>query len=237
MAVSFKTSDGYGVAILKLFVSDTLVEAAKALGLVVDQVSPGAFMVMLKDGTPIGSVSIKGSALSLAKSGLLGGLSKQAIGGQFEALIKKAWDLYHPDIPAKEPKPPVDAPMLMTSPGKSDSSPVELGKATKIYQPVLGSSTGSVYYVIALWVDFQLAVRFKSGVLSARVAGVGLPNIKGTLVAQGFKHVAGSGANYASIHLSVSDSTMAAKVVGSIVGLLGFSGLKQAGEVHVVEGK
>lgn len=92
MAVGLKTSDDYGYSFLPLFgVDPHLISAAKVCGVVITQTSPGNFTVKSADGLEFyGTIPVKGSAISLAKSGNLGPASKQAIKYNFEAALKKA---------------------------------------------------------------------------------------------------------------------------------------------------
>lgn len=90
MALTFKNGDSYGYSLLPLFgVSAELCKEAKAHGIMVSSTNPGAFVIKT-DTLTFGTVSVKGTAISLAKAGNLGPASKYAIQAQFENLLKKA---------------------------------------------------------------------------------------------------------------------------------------------------
>lgn len=90
MAVNFKSDTGYGYSLLPLFgVDPSLVSKAQSMGVVVDQLSPGTFIIRLGD-VSYGSVTIKGSAITLAKQNGLGPASKDSLKFQFENILKKA---------------------------------------------------------------------------------------------------------------------------------------------------
>lgn len=90
MAITTKVSSEYGIGLLKLFgVDPLLIEAASQNGIQITQHSLGLFAVYL-GGKAYGTVSVKGSAITMAQSGQLGPASKQAIQYGFEEKIKAA---------------------------------------------------------------------------------------------------------------------------------------------------
>lgn len=93
MAVTLSDiSDNHGYTMLSLFdVSTTMVQAAKKAKVYLKPVSTGLYVFVSEGGDPLStSVSVKGSAISLAKQGNLGPASKQAIKYAFEDALKKA---------------------------------------------------------------------------------------------------------------------------------------------------
>lgn len=104
MALSFKTDDSYGYAMLPLFgVAPGLIEMAKDHGVSINQQSPGNFAVTYGNQV-FGIIPIKGQAITLAKAGTLGPASKQAIRYQFEQAISKAIDATQKTTVLKNPQ-------------------------------------------------------------------------------------------------------------------------------------
>lgn len=98
---------------------------------------------------------------------------------------------------------------------------VKLKDATKLYQPVFGTSAGSVYHVIARFDGMNLAIRRKNSSLSLRVEGKNLNKYSDRLETVGFAVKE----DYASVHLSVDSHTLLAKTIGAVVGAIGFEAL------------
>lgn len=290
MAINFKGDGNYGYSLLPLFgVSGLLIAKAKKCGVAVEQSSPGTFLVKHQDFV-YGSVSVKGSAITLAKAGTLGPASKGALTAQFEAAMEKAIEASAasntPDpVPNNDeleefplkvtkitlPKPKssggaiwpdgVEAfdfngdkstkiigvdmgtetgsfgtPYLKkVAPSKSyvDSlKPMQLANAKAVYCPVTGTSSGSVYYVLAIWEGLNLAVRLKNTKASFRAEGGSLAEYKSQLEELGFK----VNGNYASVHYQMPDLGLTLKTVGAIIGRIGFGGLKDYADPEVIVG-
>lgn len=101
-----------------------------------------------------------------------------------------------------------------------NSDPViPLLQALSLYQPVRGTSSDSRYFVVGIGEKVKIACRLMANTASIRVEGPGLSDsaIQARLESSGF----GMGANHASLHVKVTDPFQFAKVVGSILGLLG----------------
>jgi hypothetical protein len=95
---------------------------------------------------------------------------------------------------------------------------VPLREATKLYQPVQGTSGTSRYFAVACHPKLKVAARYGSSSLSIRIEGDALPVMKHTLSDLGFDTVKSA---YSSVHLSVDTLLLAQKTLGSI--LLGLS--------------
>lgn len=103
---------------------------------------------------------------------------------------------------------------------KMKTAPVtQLRYADKMYQPVMGTSPGSRYYVVAGSDDLRVAARYSSGTLSVRIEGPKLQQHTASIKAGGFE--VKSGKEYASVHLSVDTDQLAAKTLGAILMGLG----------------
>jgi hypothetical protein len=89
---------------------------------------------------------------------------------------------------------------------------VKLVHATKMYQPVFGTSVGSTYFAVALSPLIKVAARYKGTSLSVRLEG-DVETIKIKAVELGFK----LDAAHASIHMIVDSDMTAGKVLGSIL--------------------
>jgi hypothetical protein len=91
---------------------------------------------------------------------------------------------------------------------------VDLRNATQLYQPVRGTSTGSVYLVAALGHDLSIAMRVGNQKLSVRVEG-NVNYHKAALNAAGLK--VNDLGKYASAHLSTADKQLAMRTVGAML--------------------
>ena len=89
---------------------------------------------------------------------------------------------------------------------------IQLADATRLYQPVYGSSKTSRYYLVAATDDLKLAARLSNGKLSVRVEG-DITKHATEIAAAGFI----LNGNYASMHLSVPSSLIAAKALGAVI--------------------
>lgn len=92
----------------------------------------------------------------------------------------------------------------------------KLRDANQMYQPVLGTSAGSRYYLVAANKDIRVAARYMPHKLSIRIEGPGIGKYGKAIQQAGLDlH---HGKDYASIHLDVgSDLTMANKTLGAIL--------------------
>ena len=92
--------------------------------------------------------------------------------------------------------------------------PVPLAQAQTMYQPVVGTSSGSRYFVVAMRPDLKIAARLTGGKLSVRAEGEGLSKFSKQLTQAGF----GNGDKYRSLHVSPGkDLWMAGRTLGSIL--------------------
>jgi hypothetical protein len=97
--------------------------------------------------------------------------------------------------------------------------PEKLAEAAKLYQPVKGTSPGSVYSTVALSETMKVAVRAGADKLSIRVEGpcVSDPTIVKKLIEIGFTENKGS---HFSMHLSCGNVPVE-RVIGAILGSFG----------------
>jgi len=95
---------------------------------------------------------------------------------------------------------------------------VLLRDATRMYQPVKGTSPGTRYYMIGASKELRVAARWHSGKqhLSIRVEGPDLPKWKAVLAQSNFK----VNADYASMHVH-GDPVLMRKTMGSVLLALG----------------
>jgi hypothetical protein len=236
MAISYKSDKDYGFSLLPLFgVSSSLISDAKKAGVSVEQHSPGTFLIQL-NGTTYGSVSVKGTAISLAKSKTLGPASKEALKFQFEGGIKKALAAANSvNVEVVEdtwPTPPIKAAVQQsnTSPvwkdafkptpiGKFDkSNPEELLVATKLYQPIKGTTSGSVYFLLSIFKGLNIAARIQGSKLSIRAEGASLGTYKSALEDLGMEMKGG----YASAHYEAHGESLMIKTLGALIGRVGY---------------
>lgn len=97
--------------------------------------------------------------------------------------------------------------------GIMKQQPIKLRDALVLYQPVLGSSQGSIYFVVALFTDLKIAVRLKDNQISIRVEGNELPVIKDDLILVGFDMKG----DYGSLHVNAPSSLDAGKIMGAVL--------------------
>ncbi len=95
--------------------------------------------------------------------------------------------------------------------------PVLLSEATKLYQPVRGTSSGSIYFVVALGEDVKVAARMSKSKMSVRVESSDKKLLK-DLVDYGYTS-GNVDSGYVSIHLTPNnDETVATKTLMSLLG-------------------
>lgn len=243
MAITFKKEPSYSLSMLALFdVDPTMLAQAGKIGVEVKQTGLGMFGVYL-DGVSYGSVPVKGQALSLAKAGSLGPSSKQQLKVQFEQCLTKALAAHQAVNPgpliAPTPASPVKAPAFKlpgsmsakpaTASSLVDASdllkqaketvllpPVVLGVADRLFQPVSGSSPGSVYYVFLLSGQLKMAARYKGANLSVRAVGY-TDSQKQALVDSKFD----AHSSYCSAHFKVPSPELVYKTLGALFGAVG----------------
>lgn len=124
--------------------------------------------------------------------------------------------------PTPEPKPvpnshvPVDAapfaPLLPAEANKQQ--PVKLRDATRMYQPVKGSSGGSRYALVAAAPDLKVGLRIKGHSMSFRVEGSNLNAYKAHLVSLFDGQDKG---DYLSMHLGAESDELKAKTIGAVL--------------------
>lgn len=95
------------------------------------------------------------------------------------------------------------------------ANPVKLRDATMMYQPVMGTSSGSRYFMVAANAKIRVAARLLGESLSVRIEGPEWKNYVQNIKSCGFDKVE---KEYASIHLNVGyDLVMASKTLGAIL--------------------
>ena len=223
-------------------VSPEVIQAAGAVGLHV-VASIGALSVVDQSGNKYGAVNVKGSALTLAKNGSMGPASKQVIQHQLEkALVAGVNALAANQAPLPEPlldtsgmtpgqkaaatkalkkislddTVEVNVLVKMFNPSKGVTDEKSLSAASKLYEPVAGST--SVYHVVAMYPGLNIAMRRTHSKVSLRCEGANLPSKKAVLANLGFD----DHGDYASVHFNVSEDALTKKTVGALIGLLGF---------------
>jgi hypothetical protein len=95
---------------------------------------------------------------------------------------------------------------------------VPLKSATKMYQPVKATSSGSRYFVIAIADGLKVAARYQHGKLSVRVEGEYLEKFEPLLSEM---DLSGNTKSHMSMHLAASDEQTAGKCIGAILAGLG----------------
>ena len=115
---------------------------------------------------------------------------------------------------AKVPKGTFDVSKMLTAPT------VTMLKATKLYQPVRGTSSGSRYFMIAIGPDLRVAARWKqapaSEGLALRVEGKGLTNPYTVKLLEQIGLDKKSEVHM-SAHLTVTNDIEARKAIGALL--------------------
>lgn len=166
----------------------------------------------LTDDLVVAVMALKGSepkkkgALSMLPPDVVAGVVQQKVEATATAMKQVgeaakqaalAWEVF-------------DLKLLQSSPA------VKLRDATKMYQPVYGTSNGSRYFVVGGNDDIRVAAKYKGGSLSIRVEGPNWEKHLSNIQNVGFGK-ADVSAGYASLHLSVSDDLVAAKALGAVL--------------------
>jgi hypothetical protein len=93
----------------------------------------------------------------------------------------------------------------------------KLSVATKLYQPVLGSSPNSRYFVVGVNQKFKVAARIKDHAVSIRVEGPGLQSAetRSYMESLGFENL--QSGSYGSVHVNCQGVGQPAKMIGSVL--------------------
>lgn len=186
--------------------------------------------------------AVSTKAMELLLLGNLGPASKEQIRLSFENFAVKAVSTlygdegysknnnyadspFSPDLMLEVPSTKAKSPPKKTVPFGSNG----LANATKLYEPVSGSSINSTYYVVALGDGINIAVRYQSDRLSVRVEGAKIETYADSLVACGLSYKKGV---YASAHYQALDHIIAVKTIGAILGMVGFEPFKEVGSLY-----
>ena len=114
---------------------------------------------------------------------------------------------------------------------------VKLRDASKMYQPVKGTSQGSRYFLVAADKDVRIAARYGGQSISIRIEGPGWKKHKSVIESAGFTTVA-LDKDYASVHLEVgNDLMMANKTLGAVLMGLGLPLETPFPNLAVIKGK
>lgn len=115
------------------------------------------------------------------------------------------------------------------------SKPVKLRDATKLLQPVLGSSPGSIYYAVALSDVCKVAARLRSnGSVSIRAEGDNLKKFVTQLKNAGLTM---TDKGHFSVHFDGLDEVMARKVVGAVLFSTAINFTEVASDLTAIYGK
>ena len=137
-----------------------------------------------------------------------------------EATMKSAMELIaQGKTPTIKVEPAVKWPVA-TEEQIGTLEPVKLRDATMLYQPVLGSSPKTKYFVVGASPDVRVAVKYfkQNHALAIRVEG---PNLIAHYKALTELGLTGNKDSHLSLHLAMPDEVMARKTVGSILMAIG----------------
>jgi len=109
---------------------------------------------------------------------------------------------------------------------------VTLHDASELGQPVSSTSTGSVYYTVAIMDDLKVAVRLLNGRVSVRAEG-NISKYQANLLEAGFNLQN----DYASFHVEAETASLRGKVVGSALFGLGVTFSKVISDVQMFDNK
>ncbi|NIT54879.1 MAG: hypothetical protein GWN00_01125 [Aliifodinibius sp.] len=120
--------------------------------------------------------------------------------------------------------------------GLEGHAAISLNDATDLLQPVMGTSAGSVYHVIALGEGIKVAARYVSKKASIRVAGDWVGAHMEYLKSLGLK-VKEANPPYASIHVQAQDQLICRKFFGAVIASFAVDFAKVQGVLDVIMGK
>ena len=114
---------------------------------------------------------------------------------------------------------------------------VKLRDATKMYQPVQGTSGGSRYFLVAADTDVRIACRYNGSGLSIRIEGPGWKKHQSVIQQNGWTTISPD-KDYASVHLEVGgDAMLANKTMGAVLMGLGLPLETPFPNLAVIKGK
>ncbi len=112
--------------------------------------------------------------------------------------------------------------------------PLKLHDATRLYQPVHGTTASSRYFMMGGNEDLRVAARYKGNQLSIRVEGPGLQKYMSVLQDIGFSK---AGSDYVSVHLACPNDMLASKALGAVLLGIGVPMLTPFPDLKVIAGK
>ncbi len=115
-----------------------------------------------------------------------------------------------------------------------EGATIKLRDATKLYQPVRGTTGGSRYFLMGANEDLRVAARYKGNTLSVRVEGPKLQDYMSVLQDIGFGK---AGDDYVSIHVVCPTDMLAAKALGAILLGIGVPMLTPFPDLKVITGQ
>lgn len=113
---------------------------------------------------------------------------------------------------------------------------IPLSNATRLYQPVKGSTPGKRYYCVALSDVFRVGAAWSGKELSLRFETPYSWEMYCTKLAEVFADV-NPHKGYHSMHMDMADETMAAKVVGAVLASLDIPWATPLPNLKVIKGK
>jgi len=248
MAINLSTSNPLYYA--KLFgVDPAVIEKAALSGVQITQSSVG-FLSVIAGGHTFGNVTVKGSAITLAKSNTLGPASKAVIKHQLEQLMVKAINSVPTTAPVSEfiGDSVASEGVKFDLPLADEPVPAKVLKTQKMTQAV---DPVAEYNIKDGQVDTTNPVKLSEATslgqaikgtsnasiyfLAAKLTGINLAirrtankmsiRAEGALLQNYSQALASMGmaikGDYASVHFEVSDPIMVRKTIGSLMGVLG----------------
>src|SRR5690606_14300365 len=100
--------------------------------------------------------------------------------------------------------------------------------------PVKGTSKSSRYYVVAANDDIRIAARYQAASLSIRIEGPNWAKHTEAMTECGLK--ADNAQQYASMHLTAPDDTVAAKTLGAVLMGLGIPLVTHVPDITRIKG-
>lgn len=108
----------------------------------------------------------------------------------------------------------------MTDAEMKTVSTVKLVDATKLYQPVQGTSSGSRYFAVGIAPSLKVGVRYGPSSIAIRIEGPMLADAETRMELKTFGF-SNATSDYGSMHLNVGDIVLARKLLGSVLMGLG----------------
>lgn len=140
---------------------------------------------------------------------------------------------YHEAVISKKAAPlPEKSAEIDAGYAEVTDTPVDLSAATKLHQPIKGTSGGSIYHVIALSNDAKVAARIKNTDVAIRV----LPANNAGAAACKLAGLDEKSGGHWSLHLHPDNKLLVKKCIGAVLFAMGLNFEQISGNIAAIDG-